>query len=51
MKQRRGGKAPPKKTEEKLVTKTKSVSPSPTSSTEPKPQKPRGFRGKAKGEL
>ena len=48
MKQRRGGKAPPKKTEEKLVTKTKSVSVSPSPTTRPKPPAP---KRKGKDEL
>jgi hypothetical protein len=38
MKERRGGKAPPKRTEEKLVTKTETISPSPSPSSRPTPR-------------
>jgi len=51
IKQRRGGKAPPKKTEEKLVTKTQSVSPSPNASNKPSPQRPPAPKRKSKDEL
>jgi len=51
MKQRRGGKAPPKTTEQKLNTKTQSVSPSPSATTGPRPQRPPAPKRKAKDEL
>lgn len=53
IKQRRGGKEPPKTTEQKLNTKTQSVSssPSPSATPGPKPQKPPAPKRKAKGEL